>query len=62
MKLAMLQTPDGPMPAVSTAGGFVSVADIVGEAPPSLETLIRQQDRWLPALREAADGAADVPP
>jgi 2-keto-4-pentenoate hydratase/2-oxohepta-3-ene-1,7-dioic acid hydratase in catechol pathway len=58
MKLAMLQTPGGPMPAISTASGFVSVAEVVGQAPPSLEALIREQDRWLPALREAATGAA----
>jgi 5-carboxymethyl-2-hydroxymuconate isomerase len=58
MKFAMLQTPSGPMPAVATSSGYVSVADIAGQAPPSLEALIRDQDRWLPALREVADGAA----
>jgi 2-keto-4-pentenoate hydratase/2-oxohepta-3-ene-1,7-dioic acid hydratase in catechol pathway len=58
MKLAMLETPDGPMPAVSTASGFVSVAEIIGEAPTSLEALILEQDRWLPALRDAADTTA----
>ena len=57
MKFAMLQTPSGPMPAVATSSGYVSVADIAGQAPPSLEALIRDQDRWLPALREVADGA-----
>lgn len=57
MKLAMLHTPDGPMPAVATQSGFVTVADIVGEAPPDLEGLIREQDRWLTALHDVADGA-----
>lgn len=60
----MLPSPGGPGPAVWTTDGFVSVAAAIGESPPTLEALIRDQDLWLPRLREVAarSGGADVTP
>lgn len=58
MKLAMVDTPNGPVPAVATDSGFIAVSEAIGEAPPTLEALILEQDRWMPRLRQASDSSA----
>ena len=60
MKFAMLKTPSGPMTAVATAEGLIPIADVAGTAPATLEALISEQDRWLPALHAAAGSATDL--
>lgn len=62
MKLAMIETPGGPMPAVATTDGLIPVAEVAGEAPPTLEALIADQDRWLPALGSVSGSATGLRP
>lgn len=58
MKLAMVDSPNGPVPAVATDSGFASLAKAIGDAPATLEGLIREQDRWMPRLRQGPDSSA----
>jgi 2-keto-4-pentenoate hydratase/2-oxohepta-3-ene-1,7-dioic acid hydratase in catechol pathway len=60
MKLAMLRTPDGPIPAVATTAGLIPVAHMIGETPSTLEALIADQDRWLPALNAVSGSATGL--
>lgn len=57
----MIKSPDGPRPAVATPDGFLPLADVTGATPPTLEALIADQDRWLPALEEFGSPSATAP-